>query len=168
MGYTAGISIALYKHSTWTAVLAYIIEPFRHEYREQQPCILLLTHIRLHRSRSTLAQVMVCRLPALSHCLNECSLVTKSVLWHSLENNFNRSSTSSSWWRHQKETFSALTFCAGNSPITGEVSAQRPVTRRFDVFCTWINGWVNNREAGDLRRHRAHYDVILMLTCVQR
>ena len=26
----------------------------------------------------------------------------------------------------------------------------------------WINGWVNNREPGDLRRHRAHYDVIVM------
>ena len=26
----------------------------------------------------------------------------------------------------------------------------------------WINGWVNNREAGDLRRHRHHYDVIVM------
>ena len=26
----------------------------------------------------------------------------------------------------------------------------------------WINGWVNNREAGDLRRHLAHYDVIVM------
>ena len=23
----------------------------------------------------------------------------------------------------------------------------------------WINGWVKNREAGDLTRHRAHYDV---------
>ena len=29
-------------------------------------------------------------------------------------------------------------------------------------ICAWINGWVNNREAGDLRRHRAHYDVIVM------
>ena len=27
----------------------------------------------------------------------------------------------------------------------------------------WINGWVNNREAGDLRRHRAHYGVIVMM-----
>ena len=26
----------------------------------------------------------------------------------------------------------------------------------------WINGWLNNRETGDLRRHRAHYDVIVM------
>ena len=27
------------------------------------------------------------------------------------------------------------------------------------LTCAWINGWVSNREAGDLRRHRAHYDV---------
>ena len=26
----------------------------------------------------------------------------------------------------------------------------------------WINGWVNNREAGDLRRHCGYYDVIAM------
>ena len=29
----------------------------------------------------------------------------------------------------------------------------------FPLICAWINSWVNNREAGDLRRHRAHYDV---------
>ena len=40
-----------------------------------------------------------------------------------------------SWWRHQMETFSALlAICAGNSPVPGEFPAQRPVTRRFDVF----------------------------------
>ena len=39
------------------------------------------------------------------------------------------------WWRHQMETFSALlAICAGNSPVTGEFPAQRPVTRNFDVF----------------------------------
>ena len=33
------------------------------------------------------------------------------------------------------ETFSALlTICVGNSPVTGEFPAQRPVTRGFDVF----------------------------------
>ena len=30
------------------------------------------------------------------------------------------------------------------------------------AICAGINGWVNNGEAGDLRRHRAHYDVIVM------
>ena len=32
----------------------------------------------------------------------------------------------------------------------------------FYLICTWINGWVNNREAGDLWRHHAHYDVTVM------
>ena len=32
----------------------------------------------------------------------------------------------------------------------------------FSLICAWINAWVNNREAGNLRRHRAHYDVIVM------
>ena len=32
----------------------------------------------------------------------------------------------------------------------------------FSFICVWINSWVNNREAGDLRRFRAHYDVIIM------
>ena len=39
------------------------------------------------------------------------------------------------WWRHQMEPFSALLGpCAGNSPVTGEFPAKRPVTRSFDVF----------------------------------
>ena len=32
----------------------------------------------------------------------------------------------------------------------------------FSLICTWINRWVNTREAGDLRRHRAHFEVIVM------
>ena len=39
------------------------------------------------------------------------------------------------WWRHQMEIFSALlAICAGNSPVTGEFPAHRPVTRCFDIF----------------------------------
>ena len=72
----------------------------------------------------------------------------------------------SSWRRHQMETFSALLdYCVGNSPVTGEFPSQRPVTRSFDVslICAWINGWVKIGEAGDLRRHHAHYDVTVMM-----
>ena len=68
-----------------------------------------------------------------------------------------------SWWRHQMEAFSALlALCAGYSQVTGEFPSQRPVTRSFDISLIWTNGWANNRNAGDLRRHRAYYDVILM------
>ena len=34
----------------------------------------------------------------------------------------------------------------------------------FSLICAWINGWVNNGKAGDLRRHRAHYDATVMIT----
>ena len=70
------------------------------------------------------------------------------------------------WWRHQMDTLSAsLAIYAGNSPVTGEFPAQRPVTRSlmFSLICAWINGWVNNNETCDLRRHRAHYDVIVVV-----
>ena len=69
------------------------------------------------------------------------------------------------WWRHQMETFAALlALCGGNSPVTGEFPSQRPVTRSFDVFfdLRLNKGRVNNREPGDLRRHRAHYGVTVM------
>ena len=32
----------------------------------------------------------------------------------------------------------------------------------FSLVYAWINDWVNNREAGDLRRQHGHYDVIVM------
>ena len=32
----------------------------------------------------------------------------------------------------------------------------------LSLICVWINGWVNNRETGDLKSHRDHYDVIVM------
>ena len=64
------------------------------------------------------------------------------------------------WWRHQMETFSALLdFCAGNSPHKGQWCR----ALMFSLICARINSWVNNREAGDLRRHRAHDDVTVMI-----
>ena len=63
-------------------------------------------------------------------------------------------------------TFSALlALCAGNSSVTGEFPSQRPVTRSFGFFfdLSWTNGWANSRDASDLRRHRAHYHVTIMV-----
>ena len=69
-----------------------------------------------------------------------------------------------------------MTSLNGNSlrvtgPLCGEFTGHRwiPLTKASDreLWCflwsaPWINGWVNNGEAGDLRRHRAHYDVFVM------
>ena len=42
---------------------------------------------------------------------------------------------------------------------------QRPVTWSFDVLFDlhWTNRWANNGDAGDMRRHHTHYDVIVMI-----
>ena len=63
------------------------------------------------------------------------------------------------------EIFSALlALCAGNSPVTGEFphKGQWRGALMVTLICVWINGWAKNREAGDLRRHRAHFDVTVM------
>ena len=71
---------------------------------------------------------------------------------------------SSPWWRHPMETFSALlAIWAGNSPVNSPHKIQWRGALMFSLICAWIRGWVNDREAGDLRRHRAHYDVTVMI-----
>ena len=64
-----------------------------------------------------------------------------------------------SWCRHQMETFSALLT---QSPVNSPHKCQWRGALMFYLICAWINAWVNIREAGDLRRCRAHYDAIVM------
>ena len=63
-------------------------------------------------------------------------------------------------WKH----FRVTGLSVGNSPVTCDFP-QRGQWRgdlMFSFICAWINDSVNNRDAGDLRRHLAHYDVIVM------
>ena len=48
------------------------------------------------------------------------------------------------------------------SPVNSPHKGQWRGDLIFSLICTWINGWVNNGEAGDLRRHRAHCDVTVI------
>ena len=64
------------------------------------------------------------------------------------------------------ETFSALlTLCEGNPPVNDVFPSQRSMARSFDVFLDLYLNVSNNRDAGDLERHRGHYDVIVMYRC---
>ena len=77
----------------------------------------------------------------------------------------------SSWSRHQMETFSALlALCAEirRLPVNSPHKGQWRGALVFALICAWTNGWVNNRDAGDLRRHRARYGVTVMYIYVQR
>ena len=79
------------------------------------------------------------------------------------------------WWA-EKWVPVMVTSSNGNifrvtGPLWGEFTGHWwiPLTKANDAglwsflfICGWINGWVNNREAGDLRRHCAYYDVTVM------
>ena len=54
------------------------------------------------------------------------------------------------------------------SPANSPHKGQWRRALMFSLICVCINGWVNNREAGDLRRNRPHYDVSIMFTCAGR
>ena len=66
------------------------------------------------------------------------------------------------------ETFCALlALCMGNSLVTGEFPTHRPVTQGFDVFFELcLKKTVNNRDAGDLRRYRSHYVIVMVESIV--
>ena len=49
-------------------------------------------------------------------------------------------------------------------PVNSPHKCQWRRALMFSLIYAWINGWVNNREAGDLRRNRAHYDVVVMFS----
>ena len=48
------------------------------------------------------------------------------------------------------------------SPVNSFHKGKRRGALMFSLICAWTNGWANNREAGNLRRHSAVYDVTLM------
>ena len=47
-------------------------------------------------------------------------------------------------------------------PVNSPHKGQWRRALMFSLICAWINNWVNIPEAGDLGRHRAHYDVTVM------
>ena len=63
------------------------------------------------------------------------------------------------------ETFSTLlAICAGNSPVIGEFPHKGQWRGALMFSLAWMDNWLNNRDVGNLRRHRAHYDVRVMAT----
>ena len=70
--------------------------------------------------------------------------------------------TVKSWWCHQMEAFFRVT-----GPLGGEFNSLHKTQWRrvliLSLISTWINDWVNNHEAGDLRGHLAHYDITVMI-----
>ena len=64
-------------------------------------------------------------------------------------------------WRHFPRYWP---FVRGihRGPVNSPHKGQWRGALMFTLICTRIIGWVNNRETGDLRRYRTHYDVTVM------
>ena len=61
-----------------------------------------------------------------------------------------------SWFPSQKPVTQSL------SPVDSSHKGQWRGALMFSSICAWTSGWANNRGVGDLRRHRAHYDVTVI------
>ena len=64
-------------------------------------------------------------------------------------------------WRHFSRHW---LFVRGihRSPANSPHKGQWHVALMFSLICAWTSGWVNNRDAANLKRHRTHYDVTVM------
>ena len=65
-------------------------------------------------------------------------------------------------WKHSPRCWTFVREIH-RSPVNSPHKGQWRGALMFSFICAWINGWVNNRKAGNLRRHHAHYDVIVIL-----
>ena len=77
------------------------------------------------------------------------------MIWYS------RSIDDASKWKHFSRYWP---FVRGihRSPVNSLHKGQWRGALTFSLICVWINGWINSREAGDLRRYRINYDVTVM------
>ena len=56
----------------------------------------------------------------------------------------------------------SITIPVDNYTVNSAHKGQWRGASMFSLICAWINSWFNNRECGDLRSNRAHYDVTEM------
>ena len=92
--------------------------------------------------------------------------ITKSELYTSL--NFYTAETNCHDgvinWKHFPR-YSPFVREIHRSPVNSPHKGQWHGCLMFSLICARINSWVNNGEAGDLRRHRTHYDATVMTFC---
>ena len=74
---------------------------------------------------------------------------------------FCRKQLSSSSWLHFPQCLPA--WVGHLSPVNSPHKGQWRGALMFSLICVWINSWINNRETGDLKYYRAHYDIIVMI-----
>ena len=67
-------------------------------------------------------------------------------------------------WKHFPRYW-LFVWIIHRSPVNSPHKGQWRGAFMFSLICVWIKGWVNNREAGDVRCYCAHYNVTVMKSC---
>ena len=65
-------------------------------------------------------------------------------------------------WKHFPR-YSTFVRGIHRSPVNSPNNGQWRGALMFSLIYTWINDWVYNCGAGDLRRHHGHYNVIVII-----
>ena len=153
-------------HSIHTSLIHYLTHYLTHSLAIHIPLTHLFTHEFIHSFIRSPPNRFHWRVPTATDLRNYL------LLWN-VDVHKSRIAVAmcvrDTWWRHQMETFSALlAICAGNSPVpvNSPHKDQRRRALMFTLICARINGWVNNREAGDFRCHSTHSDVTVMYSRV--
>ena len=131
-----------------------------------------LPHLNLHSRLNTrfdgsfiVSNFDYCHLKGSPFILHNTNYVQRVFL------NISRNSRESINKMHSMMTSSNGNFFRVIGRLCGGFTGHRwiPLTKASDAelwffffICVWINDWLNDRKASDLRRHRAHYDFIVM------
>ena len=95
-------------------------------------------------------------------CNRNFVFIVFNVVWWELLDWLNGNHDDVIKWKHFPRYWP---FVRGihRSPVNSPHKGQWRGALVFSLICVWINGWVNNGEAGELTCYRAHYDVTVML-----
>ena len=103
-----------------------------------------------------------------------------SVIPYNFSNSFvNRIQVNSIYWYPISESVDAIKWkyflrywpfvrVIHRSPVDSPHKGHWCWALMFSFICAWTNGWIDNQDAGDFRRHCANYDITVMVIWKQR
>ena len=114
-------------------------------------------------SLSSVLPLMLCETSChVQLCHNETIRKTQGHIYRNKNNLTHRLHDDVIKWKHFPRNWPFVREIH-RSPVNFPHNGQWRGALMFSLIYAWINDWVNNHEAGDLRRQHGHYDVIVMI-----
>ena len=135
--------------------------------------ICILSKVKILRFVKSKNSMVFWNIPTIAHVIAALVIFKSYYCLYNNEshNKMRKDDSPDTCWHRRHSSITVMTSSNGNIfRVTGHLYGKFiglrwiAITKASDaeLWCFLINGWVNNNEAGDLRRHRAHCDVIVM------